>query len=68
MSNPSAIMGTDLCTSELLEGLYGAKPTMMILSTQLMINISMEEMIMAISEHSIRFHSLLFPPWGTCLE
>ncbi len=30
-SNPSAIMGTDLCTSKLLEGLYGAKPTMMIL-------------------------------------
>ncbi len=55
-SNPSAIMGTDLCTSELLEGLYGAKPTMMILSTQPTINISMEEMNKAISEHSTGFY------------
>ena len=30
-STPSAIIGTDLWFSELLEGLYGAKPTMMIL-------------------------------------
>ena len=67
-SNPSAIMGTDLCTSELLEGLYGAKPTMMILSTQPTINISMEEMNTAISEHSTGFFSLLFPPWGTWPE
>ena len=67
-SNPSAIMGTDLCTSELLEGLYGAKPTMMILSTQQTINISMEEMNMAIAEHSTGFYSLLFPQWGTWPE
>ena len=67
-SNPSAITGTDLCTNELLEGLYGAKPTMMILSTQPTINISMEEMNMAISEHSTGSYSLLFPPWGTCLS
>ena len=61
-------MGTDLSTSELLEGLYGAKPTMMILSTQPTINISMEEMNMAISEHSTGSYSLLFPPWGTWPE
>ena len=64
-SDPSAIMGTDLCTSESLEGSYGAKPTMKNLSTQPMINISMEEMNMTVSEHSVGFYSLLFPPWGT---
>ena len=67
-SSPSEIMGTDLCTSKLLEGLYGAKPTMMILSTQPTINISMEEMNMTSSEHSTGSYSLLFPPWGTWPE
>ena len=60
-------MGTDLCTSESLEGRYGAKPTMKILSTQQTINISMEEMNMTVSEHSVGFYSLLSPPWGTWL-
>ena len=61
-------MGTDLCTSESLEGRYGAEHTMKILSTQPMINISMEEVNMTVSEHSVGFYSLLFPPWGTWLE
>jgi hypothetical protein len=47
-SDPSALMGTDLCTSESLKGLYGAKPTRKILSTQPTINISKEEMNMMI--------------------
>ena len=40
---------------------------MKILSTQLLINISMKEMNMTVSEHSVGFYSLLFPPWGTWL-
>ena len=61
-------MGTDLRTSESLKGLYGAKPTRKILSTQQTINISKEEMIMMISEHSVGFYSLLSHTWGDWLE
>ena len=50
-SYPSAIMSTDLCTSKLLEGLYGVSPTMKILPTQPMIDFSMEEIDMTVSEH-----------------
>ncbi len=57
----SALMGTDLCTRKGLEGPYGAKPTIKIIPTQPTINISMEEMKMTVSEHSIGFCSLLFP-------
>ena len=52
-------MGTDLRISESLKGLYGAKPTRKILSTQPTISISKEEMNMMISEHSVGFYSLL---------
>ena len=45
-------MSTDLCTSKLLKGLYGVRPTMKILPTQPMINFSMEEIDMTVSEHS----------------
>ena len=58
-------MGTDLHTSESLKGIYGAKPTRKILSTQPTINISKEEMI---SEHSVGFYSLLSHTWGDWLE
>ena len=60
-SDPSALMDTDLHTSESLKGIYGAKPTRKILSTQPTINISKEEMI---SEHSVGFYSLLSHTWG----
>ena len=45
-------MSTDLCSSKLLKGLYGVRPTMKILPTQPMINFSMEEIVMTVSEHS----------------
>ncbi len=61
-------MSTDQRTSKSLKGLYGVLPTMKILPTQPMINISMEEMDTTVSEHSVGFHSLLFPPWGTWPE
>ncbi len=67
-SEISASMDTDPCTSKLLEGLYDARPTTKILPTQLTIKISMEEMTMMVSEHLIRFHFPLTPPWGTWLE
>ena len=50
-SDPSAIMSTDLCTSKSLKGFYGVRPTMKMLPTQPMFNISMEEMDMTVSEH-----------------
>ena len=61
-------MGTDMRTSESLKGLYGAKPTRKILSTQLTINISKEEMNMMISEHSVGFYSLLSHGLSRCLR
>ena len=67
-SDQFALMGTDLCTSESLEGLYCAKPTTEILSTQPTINISMEEMSMTVSESSVEIYSLLPPEWGAWLE
>ena len=50
-SDLSAIMSTDLCTSKSLKGFYGVRPTMKMLPTQPMFNISMEEMDMTVSEH-----------------
>jgi hypothetical protein len=44
-------MSTDLCTSKSLKGFYGVRPTMKMLPTQPMFNISMEEMDMTVSEH-----------------
>jgi hypothetical protein len=56
-------MGTDLCTSKSLESLYGVQPTMKILKTQPMINISMEEMDTTVSdsEHSVGSILCSFP-------
>ena len=58
-------MDTDLHTSESLKGIYGAKPTRKILSTQPTIDTSKEKMI---SEHSVGFYSLLSHTWGDWLE
>ena len=50
-SDLSTTMSTGLCTSKSLKG-YSVRPTMKMLPTQPMFNISMEEMDMTASEHS----------------